>query len=382
MGQNDPFQRMSPTQARSGMQKIADESHELSTDTLITLYEIDISEIKKNMNLNSSELIEGDILAFHNMEVLRGKKIFFDSKTYFAMPIHMEGFEMTSSGELPRPIMMMTSMKGIRELEEADPNNYVWKALKTSIINLDNLTGAKVTRIRTFAKYLDATNEIIGAATAPDPYAQFPREVYYVDSKTREDKDSLQFELSSFQDIENFKLPGRFVLASRCPFIYRGDGCAYEFKASTGPDQTKQKEIFGDYTHLPDYAPPIATEDDKTISSEISSYNPDNVTAGSVTEYNPALTYSVGSVVYIEKNDIKYYFVSKGLSNGQPVGAYTPPPNVEYWVADRCSKTIGGCKKRYGSSGSAKNIQGAGKTYNNKFLNFGGFPGTNTRISV
>ena len=139
MGQNDPFQRMSPTQARSGMKKIADESHELSTDTLITLYEIDISEIKKNMNLNSSELIEGDILAFHNMEVLRGKKIFFDSKTYFAMPIHMEGFEMTSSGELPRPIMMMTSMKGIRELEEADPNNYVWKALKTSIINLDNL---------------------------------------------------------------------------------------------------------------------------------------------------------------------------------------------------------------------------------------------------
>lgn len=387
MGQQDPFVRMTPSEARTSMKKVAEDAHGLTPDSLITLFEIDISEIKKNLNLNQSILIEGDILAFHNMEILEGKKVKYDGHTYFAMPILMEGFEMSSSGELPRPTMMMTSMEGVKEAEERDPNNYVWPALKSAILNLDNLIGAKVTRIRTLAKYLDATNEIPNVAQSPDPHAQFPRETYFVDSKTKEDKNAMSFELASYQDMENFKLPGRFVLSSRCPFLYRGEGCSYEFKETTNAELLKQKEIFGATDHLPDFAPPIATEDDQKISEIISTYNPDNVTLSSTSEYDPSQTYSTGAVVYIEKNGLKYYFVAKGNyasspAYSQPVPAYAPPPNVNYWAPDRCSKTMRGCKQRFGATGSAKNTQGAGKTYNNKFLNFGGFPGTNTRISV
>ena len=95
MGQNDPFQRMNPTEARSAMEKVSEQVHTFSPDTVITLYEIDISEIKVNLNLSETLFVEGEILAFHNMEILEGKKIKFDGKTYFAMPIMMDGFEMT-----------------------------------------------------------------------------------------------------------------------------------------------------------------------------------------------------------------------------------------------------------------------------------------------
>jgi lambda family phage minor tail protein L len=351
---------------------------------VIALYEIDIHDIESNMSLKQSVEIEGDILRFHNMEILRGKKIIFDQQTYYSMPIIVEGFEMTSSGELPRPKLTLPSMQGLRDKEEEFTTTYPWQSLRRAVIELENLIGAKVTRIRTFAKYLDSTNDIPEVGGEPDPQAQFPRDVFYIDAKTLEDKNGLQFELSTFTDMENFKLPGRHVLASRCPWQYRGEGCCYEFKGDPG-DWEGLRIVHGATggdsgppIHLPDYAPPIASKDNEPISEVITSYNPNNIDYSTdVIEYHKTLSFPIGQVVYLKKNHIKYYFVAK-----QAVPQYTPPPNTEYWVADECAKTLRACKLRWGMTGAAKNDPGTGKVIANKFLNFGGFPGTNTRISV
>ena len=118
MPDHDPFTRMSAIDAKQSLPKISSELHKLSPDSIVVLYEIDIHEIESNMSLKQSVQIEGDILRFHNMEVLRGQKLVFNQETYYSMPIIVEGFEMTSSGELPRPKLTLPSMQGLRDKEE------------------------------------------------------------------------------------------------------------------------------------------------------------------------------------------------------------------------------------------------------------------------
>jgi hypothetical protein len=85
--------------------------------------------------------------------------------------------------------------------------------------------------------------------------------------------------------------------------------------------------------------------------------------------------YKVGEHVYVENHNIK---VSKKDINANPnwtpllkfyvcvkshtsSGSRDPSFNKEYWVCDQCSKTLDGCKLRFGSA---------------DHLPFGGFPGT------
>lgn len=85
--------------------------------------------------------------------------------------------------------------------------------------------------------------------------------------------------------------------------------------------------------------------------------------------------YKVGEFVYVENHNIKiakkdinaipnwtpllkFYVCSKTHT---ATGAKHPSFNKEYWVCDQCSKTIDGCKLRFGTE---------------DYLPFGGFPGT------
>ena len=55
----------------------------------------------------------------------------------------------------------------------------------------NDLTGAKVVRIRTMARFLDAAN-FSGATNplgTPDPTAEFPQEIYYIDRKKAENRE-------------------------------------------------------------------------------------------------------------------------------------------------------------------------------------------------
>ena len=76
----------------------------------------------------------------------------FDGIEYAAYPIEVDGFEMTTKGALPRPSMRI-----------ANANNAI-----SALLVLYNPLQAKVTRIRTCKKFLDAANFSGGNATA-DP---------------------------------------------------------------------------------------------------------------------------------------------------------------------------------------------------------------------
>ena len=73
-------------------------------------------------------------------------------------------------------------------------------------------------------------------------------------------------------------------------------------------------------------------------------------------------------------NDIRYFYVSKGDGEGGNTPANASPPNTKYWAPDTCSKTLKGCKLRWGNAGSANP--------KSKFLPFGGYPGTNSKYVI
>ena len=367
--------KISTTIAQNTAKEISKEVISLEASSMISLFEIDLSQIKINLNLGSTD-IAPDVLRFHGHEAIGQRKIYFRGDTYHPMAIQTDGFETTSTGATPRPTLLMTSLKGI--LEESASNEY-FTSLKRAILELDNMIGAKVTRIRTFYKFLDAANtnlEGVGqftSGTGNNP--EFPKEVYYVERKTGEDINGIQFELSSALEMENHKLPGRLCLATRCTWNYRGEGCCYEFKAKGNT------ELHSSTDQLPDFAPPIANEADELISAEISAYDPTAVTSATPTLYSSTSAYSTADIVYITKDNVNYYYVAK-----QAVPANNPPPHSDYWVADRCSKSLKGCRLRWGAVGAGKKCtdsedpctKGVART----LLPFGGFPGTNTKMTT
>src|SRR6056300_846445 len=128
---------------------------------------------------------------------------------YHAGPIEVEGFEVTSKGTLPRPTMRV-----------ANANSAI-----SALIVLYNPLQAKVTRIRTCKKFLDAVNFSGGNATA-DPTAKFEDEIWYIDRVANENPQAVEFELTSKLDLTNLALPRRQVL-EHCPWQYRGAECGY-----------------------------------------------------------------------------------------------------------------------------------------------------------
>tara|TARA_B100000287_G_scaffold364801_1_gene359192 strand:+ start:1046 stop:2170 length:1125 start_codon:yes stop_codon:yes gene_type:complete len=371
---NTPISKIEPDVASTTVNQINKEAHALESSSIINLYELDISAIKKNQALNDSSSIPEDYLRFHNDQVIGNKKIIFKGHAFHPIPIMTSGFELNASGELPRPSLTFASMKGIEK--EAEETVSKFTSLKTAILKLNNLIGAKVTRYRTYKKFLDDTNLSIpgvGQFTGTNP--EFPREVFYIDRKVSESKESMEFELSSVLDMQNFKLPGRRVVATRCPWSYRGEGCCYEFKES-GAELDKQLEIFGATDHLPLAAAPIANDEDELISETVAGYSPSSVTVSNISEYDPTQSYAKGKVVYIvgNTNGLRYFYVSKGNDSGGSVPINVSPPNTKFWEPDTCSKTLKGCKLRWGNLGAA--------SPKSKFLPFGGFPGTNSKYII
>lgn len=91
------------------------------------------------------------------------------------------------------------------------------------------LEGAKVTRIRTLARYIDAANFPGGTNPygTPQPDAEFPREIYYIDRKAAETRDVIEFELASAFDLAGVRAPRRQCVANLCQWTYRGAECTY-----------------------------------------------------------------------------------------------------------------------------------------------------------
>ena len=376
-------------QAKKSIKSLMHELTNLTPSSLMTLFEIDFTNVVQSINSSlvkdsneiglfpNFEQGKENILRFHNNIKVFNSYIIWQGKTFFPAPIMAEGFEITSRGVLPSPTLSLTSQteEGIEALS----------IIRRVIRKYGDIVGAKVTRIRTFAKFLDKNNfsDISSPDSQrgiyasnfpeeyePDPYAELPRDVFFVERKASEDKNSINYELSSSLDVEGVKLPRRVVTASKCGFTYRGCGCFYEGDGNSAQSLAdhvyKKCGIRRTDLTLPEDAPPVATINDQNIKDMIGVS--EFVFKG---RYSSKAFYESGDYIYMEKNGIRYYFVAKVDIPATENTEYSPP-NPDFWIADLCSKTLQGCRKRWGAQGSV--VIGESEDFKKGELQFGGFP--------
>jgi lambda family phage minor tail protein L len=220
---------------------------EIAPGALIELFQLELNLAQHGIN---------ETQYFHaGFSTNNYQDIVWNSQAYAAIPIEVEGFEYNGQGTLPRPKMRISNVLGsVTQLLMRLTKDY----------DSDGLEGAKVTRIRTLGRFLDASNFAGGNPTA-DPTAEFPREIYYVDRKSAENRNVVEFELASIFDMAGIRAPKRQCI-TRCQWVYRGEGCGYGginyFDASDvvvsnasqdvcGKRVSSCKARFGQYAEIP-----------------------------------------------------------------------------------------------------------------------------------
>ena len=170
-----------------------------------------------------------------------GQGVTFGGQFYTPIPMEADGFAYNGQGSLPRPTLRVSNL---------------FSTITALIATLPNgLEGAKVTRIRTLARYIDDVNfisegevlllaqngdflttqsgNIFSARTdgnphgTPDSTAIFPKEIYYVDRKSAENRNLIEFELASAFDLAGVRAPKRQCI-SRCQWVYKSVECGYD----------------------------------------------------------------------------------------------------------------------------------------------------------
>ena len=178
----------------------------IAPSAIIELFQLELNMAQHGVN---------ETHYFHaGVNATNGGPITWAGQQYQAWPMKASEFEYAGTGSLPRPKLQIANVFGtITAIIETLPNG---------------LEGAKVTRIRTLARYLDAVNFPGGVNPfgTPDTTAECPREIYRVDRKANENRDAIEFELASAFDLVGVR-PGRQCVSNVCQWIYRGPECGY-----------------------------------------------------------------------------------------------------------------------------------------------------------
>ena len=153
---------------------------------------------------------ENTIYRFHSGTNLNANgKIVWAGNEYLRFPIQATGFAF-QKGQLPRPKISVSNATGLISAILLNVN-------ETTTGN--DLTGAKVTRVRTLAKFIDAVNFADGVNATADPTAEFPQEIYSIDRKATETREIVEFELAAPTDLAGVRIPGRQATRSIFPSI-------------------------------------------------------------------------------------------------------------------------------------------------------------------
>lgn len=205
---------------------------EINPGTVIELFELQLNATQHGVNetyrfhagANANEpgfllLEDGDDLLLEDGSKFKLDQLdYFDvvwaGNAYTRFPLEAEGFDYSGTGQLPRPTLRVSNLLG---------------TITGLILTLPRgIEGAKVTRIRTLLRYLDAVNFPGDVSPySPDPTAEFPREVFYIDRKSVETRDVIEFELAAAFDLAGVRAPKRQCLSSFCQWQYRSTECGY-----------------------------------------------------------------------------------------------------------------------------------------------------------
>jgi lambda family phage minor tail protein L len=144
---------------------------------LVDLYQLDATAL-------------GSSVFYFTAATDNGANVSFGGQVYIPMPIEATGFQASSDGSLPRPKLQLSNVN---------------KFLQPYLLSFRYFQGAKVTRIRTFDKYLD------GHPSA-DSTQRLPDQIWYIDQMETMTKQTVVFSLVSPLDRPSVKLPARQIL--------------------------------------------------------------------------------------------------------------------------------------------------------------------------
>jgi len=177
--------------------KIYADIQRLEPGELVELFELDATAIS------------GDVLRFHGYQQVGS--IWWQGNEYTPWPLNGDGFAKTSEGLQPSPRLQVGNVDG---------------SIGALCDYLDDMVGARVIRRRTLGKYLDGANFPDGNPDA-DPLEELPSEIWYVQQKTTETDEMVEFQLSSPLDLASELLPRRQIIANVCTWIYRSAECGW-----------------------------------------------------------------------------------------------------------------------------------------------------------
>lgn len=190
----------------------------LEPGNTIRLFEVDLTKrglaLMRFHNQNIT-YTETELLAADGDETrLPEKAIWWQGEKYTPWPCEIEGLEASSEGASAQPKFSVGNLDGsISAICE------LYKDMKQ----------ARVTIHETLVHYLDSQNFPDGNPTA-DPDEE-KRHVYYIDRKSYEDDETVEFELASPADLRGVQIPTRQIHAM-CTWCSRGwyrtgKGCDY-----------------------------------------------------------------------------------------------------------------------------------------------------------
>lgn len=159
--------------------------------------------------LDATMITGGSLLRFHGYQL--AGSIWWQGNEYTAWPIKTDGFARSGDSQQPTPKLSVGNVDG---------------SISSLCLTLDDLVGAKITRHVTLGQYLDAVN-FAGGNPSADPTQEFPLEVWYVEQKTGETNEVVEFELKSALDMQGQMLPARQIISNLCQFPYKGAYCGY-----------------------------------------------------------------------------------------------------------------------------------------------------------
>ncbi len=203
-------------------QTITSEIQKLEPSAIIELFVLDATSIGS------------DVFRFHAGTNGLRQSIVWQGNTYMPFPVKAFGFDMSGNGQLPRPKLQMANVTG---------------AITLLVLQYEDMLGAKVTRKRTLAKYLDAVNFTGGMNPTADSTAEFPDDVFFIDRKVTETRDVVEFELAAAFDVAGVQLPRRQIIQNVCVWRYRGGECGYSgtnyFDANDQPVASAGLDVCG-----------------------------------------------------------------------------------------------------------------------------------------
>lgn len=162
--------------------------------------------------LDTTSVVGGTITRFHSGINQVQRPIVWQGQEYMPLPIEAEGFDLDAQGQLPRPKIRVANIQGM---------------FSAMVAEAEDLIGCRLTRKRTFGRYLDAVN-FPGGNPEANPDQALPDELWFIDRKSSEDRYMIEWELSSAFDLEGVRIPLRQVIQNYCPWRYRDANCGWD----------------------------------------------------------------------------------------------------------------------------------------------------------